>query len=75
MIKLGVFIFGLLGVGTLLLANFIGIGYFLYNWGVINAPIGLAAWTAFILWIKMLAVGFTSLVMTYLLTLLEGKIK
>jgi len=53
------FIFGIV---LLVFANIIGVGTFLYNWGANDMAVGLAAWTAFKIWIGVGFVGFISLV-------------
>jgi hypothetical protein len=50
-------ILGVIGLVVLGLANVVGIGYGLYLWGSVGNPLGVAAWTAFVLWLKMIAVG------------------
>ena len=52
----------LLVIGILLLAigNISAIGYFLYLWGGTGMALGLAAWTAFKVWIVLIGIGFVS---------------
>lgn len=39
------------------LATAISIGYFFYLWGSVALTINVAAWSAFVLWIKLEVVG------------------
>ena len=52
-------IISLIGIALLALSNIVGIGYFLYLWGALSMAFGMAAWTAFKVWISIMAVGFT----------------
>lgn len=56
----------IISVALLFLANISGIGYFLYLWGACNLAIGASAWSAFLLWIKMLAGGVVGFVLAFL---------
>lgn len=47
-----------IGVILMVVAQVTGIGVFLYDWGVNNVALGLAAWTGFVLWAKLLIGGF-----------------
>lgn len=62
----------MLGWALLVLANVTAIGVGLYDWAF-NTTLAIAAWEAFVLWIKMMAGGFVSLVTGMIL--LNGKVK
>lgn len=51
---------------TGIFGNVISIGYFLYLWGAAEVAISLAAWSAFILWLKLIGVAFVSLIVAVL---------
>lgn len=56
---IGNFLVGLVWVSIIIisLATAISIGYFFYLWGSVALTINVAAWTAFVLWVKLEAVG------------------
>lgn len=54
-------IFTVLGVPLLVFAQVTGIGVFLYQWGVEDVTLGLAAWTGFKYWISMMVTGVVSI--------------
>lgn len=53
-------------VGMLILAlsQITSIGVLLYTWGVLNVSFGLAAWTAFLFWLKAVGIAITLIVAT-----------
>ena len=57
-------VFIVIGFTLLLLANIGGIGYGLYLWGGTGMAFGLAAWTAFKVWITMIVSGVASLILS-----------
>lgn len=38
-------------------ANLAGIGYLLYLWGSVGLAFSAAAWSAFVLWLKLIGTG------------------
>ena len=54
-------IFMIIGTVLVVSANVVGIGYGIYLWGVQEMALGLAAWTAFKIWIIMIVVGLITL--------------
>lgn len=61
-IKLSIGCF-LMFIGIILLSagNIIALGVGLYDWSH-DIKLSIAAWTSFVIWIKMLGVGFISLI-------------
>ncbi|MNK14255.1 hypothetical protein D3C87_323540 [compost metagenome] len=57
----------LLGFGTV-----ISVGYGLYAWAIADVAFKVALWTAFITWIKLIALGLTSMTAGFLVTALAG---
>jgi hypothetical protein len=58
-------IFGFLFIGgivAVVLAQVTGIGMFLCEWGVNGVGVGVAAWSGFSLWLKLLVGGLISIV-------------
>ena len=49
---------------TMILATTLSIGYFFYLWGSVALAINVAAWAAFVLWMKVEAVGFLLLLVS-----------
>ncbi len=60
----------IIGFISLVAANLTAIGVGLYDWAF-NMELALAAWGAFILWLKMMGFGFVSLAVGVFLG--EGK--
>lgn len=56
----GILFFG--GIAAVFLAQVIGVGVFLYGWGVDGLAVGAAAWSGFAIWLKLLIGGFVSLI-------------
>ena len=56
---LGSILVGLVWISIIImsLALAISIGYFFYLWGSVALAINVAAWSAFVLWIKLEVVG------------------
>jgi hypothetical protein len=72
-LKLAVgYILVILGWALLVGANITAIGVGLYDWAF-NTTLALAAWGAFVLWLKMLGGGIVSLIVG--LVLGEGRVK
>lgn len=54
-----------LGYIAMILAVVCGVGYGLYLFGVVELTIGKAAWTGFLLWVKMFFGGILACVVGY----------
>ena len=66
------YILVILGWALLVAANITAIGVGLYDWAF-NTTLALAAWGAFVLWLKMLGGGLVSLFIGMILG--EGRVK
>lgn len=53
----GLMAFTVLGVIIMGFANIAAIGYLLYLWGSVGLAFSAAAWSAFVLWFKVLGTG------------------
>lgn len=47
-------------------ANIGAIGYGLYLWGSVGLTFATSAWTAFVLWLKLMGIAFVSFVGAYM---------
>lgn len=50
-----------MGIGMIILAQIGGVGYGLYLWGSVGLELGAAAWSGFVLWMKMIGTGILSI--------------
>lgn len=66
------YILVIIGFFLLIAANITALGTGLYDWAF-NTDLAMAAWGAFVLWLKMLGFGFASLIVGAILG--EGSLK
>jgi hypothetical protein len=66
--RLGNILIGFIWIAIILMSSgfAISFGYFFYLWGSILLPINVAAWMAFILWLKLELVGFLLLMFSFI---------
>lgn len=66
------YILVIVGFFLLLFANLAALGTGLYDWAF-NMDLAMAAWGAFVLWMKMIGAGLCSLIIGMILG--DGKVK
>lgn len=60
------FIMATIFIMSAFFANIGAIGYGLYLWGSVGLTFATSAWTAFVLWLKLMGIAFVSFIGTYM---------